>query len=379
MFDLFQETTQFAPDQLGAFLADHARRVGLADLTIYLIDYEQLHLVPIEGSDSSESVAVEGTVAGRAFRTGQQIEVAGDDGVRLWSAVVDGAARLGVLGATIGEVDDGIRGLVANLASVTAAFLITRGLCTDAYIKRRRSRPITLAAEMQWQLLPPLAMHSPRVSLAGLVEPAYEVGGDAFDYALNGDNVDFAVFDAMGHGLGSSQLAHLAVTSFRHSRRSGYDLADTCTAMDEVVAAEGGGERFVTCLMGRLNLADGHLAWLTAGHPRPLLLRGGRIVGSLPCEPTLPLGFGGAVAEIAEGGLEPGDRLFCFTDGMVEAHGVGEEPFGEARLADLLDRETLAGFDVAETARRLIQAVLAHHAYRLGDDATLFLLERTAT
>ena len=108
----------------------------------------------------------------------------------------------------------------AALCLVVAALLVTRGQCTDAYTAIRRSEKFSLAAEMQWDLLPPLSLDSGRVSVAGLIQPAYEVGGDSFDYAVNGERLDFAVFDAMGHGLESSQLAHLAVSSYRHSRRS---------------------------------------------------------------------------------------------------------------------------------------------------------------
>ena len=62
-------------------------------------------------------------------------------------------------------------------------------------------------------------------TVAGLLEPAYEVGGDCFDYALNGDvMLDVAVFDAMGHGLPSSIISGLAVGAYRHARRTGVPL-----------------------------------------------------------------------------------------------------------------------------------------------------------
>ena len=134
--------------------------------------------------------------------------------------------------------------------------------------------------------------------------------------------------------------------------------------------------RFVTCLLARLDLTDGRLWWITAGHPTPMLVRAGHVVGSLRGEPALPLGLGVSSVEPVENVLEPGDRLLVFSDGMVEAHAPGDDPFGEDRLLDLLGRETLNGLDVAETSRRLIHAVLDHHAYRLGDDATLLLVER---
>lgn len=129
---------------------------------------------------------------------------------------------------------------------MTAALLVTRGQCTDAYTVLQRSEAFSLAAEMQWALLPPLSLDSGRVSVAGLIQPAYDVGGDSFDYAVNGDTLDFAVFDAMGHGLESSQLAHLAVSSCRHSRRAGLDLAATYLAMDSTLRSPPGEEARVS-------------------------------------------------------------------------------------------------------------------------------------
>jgi hypothetical protein len=375
---LIHDAAEAPADGVGSFLRSWGDKVGLTDLTIYLVDYQQRRLAPVNTPAEFSSLEVDTTVAGRSFTTGQQIEVSVGGDVRVWTAIFDGSARLGVLGVTVGEVDDDLRQGLLHLASIVGSLLVTRGLYTDGLMMCRRTREMTLAAEMQWQLLPPLAMRSPRVSLSGLLEPAYEVGGDAFDYAINGDRLDFAVFDAMGHGLRSSQLAHMAVTTYRHARRYGANLPEMLTSMDEAVAAEGEGERFVTCLLARLDLRDGHLRWMTAGHPPPMLVRAGHVVGSLPGDPVLPLGLGGTLVGVIDDVLEPGDRLLGFSDGMVEAHATGGDPFGEDRLLDLLGRETLAGLDVAETTRRLIHAVLDHHAYRLGDDATLLLVERPA-
>ena len=247
----------------------------MRDLSVYVTDYEQRRLVPILGSTNTASINMDGSAGGNSFTTARQIEETTDGGVRLWSVVVDGAARLGVMAVTVSEIDSEARSLADSLAGVVAALLVTRGQCTDAYTTLRRSQSISLAAEMQWGLLPPLSLDSGRVSVAGLIQPAYEVGGDCFDYAVNGDILDFAVFDAMGHGLESSLLAHLAVSSYRHSRRAGHDLAATYQAMDAVIAGRGDGEAFVTCILGRLDLLHGGLTWINVGHPLPLLVRAG--------------------------------------------------------------------------------------------------------
>lgn len=351
----------------------------MTDLSVYLTDFEQRRLVPIMGSAATSSIDMDDSTGGRSFMTARQVDEAVDGGTRLWSVVIDGAARLGVMAVTLSEVDGVARSLADSLAGVVAALIITRGQCTDAYTTIRRSEKFSLAAEMQWDLLPPLSLDSGRVSVAGLIQPAYEVGGDSFDYAVNGDILDFAVFDAMGHGLESSQLAHLAVSSYRHSRRSGLDLDATYQALDAAVAGTGSGERFVTCLLGWLDLRDGHLTWINVGHPLPLLVRAGEVLGPLACEPTLPAGLGrdvigGSATEVAHDVLQPGDRLFCLTDGVVDSHRPGGEDFGEERLVELLAARSRAHLDAAETVRQLSHTVLDHNGV-LSDDTTCFLID----
>jgi hypothetical protein len=371
---LLHESRSAPPDGLGAFLAERAGRFGMRDLSVYVSDFEQRNLVPISGSASALALDIEGSVGGRAYSTAHQVEELVPGGRRVWSVVVDGAARLGVFAVTLDVVDDDARSLADSLAGVIAALLVTRGQCTDAYTTLRRSEKLSLASEMQWDLLPPLSLDSGRIAVAGLIQPAYQVGGDAFDYALNADTLEFGVFDAMGHGLRSSQLAHLAVTSYRHSRRVGLDLQATYAAMDEAVCEFGDGELFVTCMLGRLDVETGELAWVNVGHPLPILVRGGDVVRTLACEPTLPLGLGeGVAAHVQLDRMAPGERLCCVTDGVVEAHRPGGEDFGEERVRAVLAGST-GEWDAMETVRRLTHTVLAHHG-ELSDDATVFLLE----
>jgi hypothetical protein len=371
---LLHESRRSPPDEVVSFIASRLGGFGMSDLSVYVSDYEQRRLVPIVGSTGTAPIDMDSSTGGTSFTTASQVEEQSGPGTRVWSVVVDGAARLGVMAVTVASVDSEARALADSLAGVVAALLVTRGQCTDVYTTLQRSQEFSLAAEMQWDLLPPLSLDSGRVSVAGLIQPAYEVGGDSFDYAVNGEALHFAVFDAMGHGLASSQLAHLAVSSYRHSRRSGLDLAATYKDMDAAIASWGHDEMFVTCVLGRLDLLDGALTWVNVGHPLPLLVRGGEVVGSLTCAPTLPAGLGGDLAEVAHDTLEPGDRVFCITDGLVDSHRPGGEDFGEGRLVAFLGDPCRGHLDAAETVRQLSHSVLDHHG-TLSDDTTAFLVE----
>ena len=234
--------------------------------------------------------------------------------------------------------------------------------------------PMNLATQWQSQELPPMSMTAPDVGLSGILEPAYEVGGDSFDYALDEHVLHLAVFDAMGHGLGSATMATVVLAAYRHGRRRDVPLAELYTEMDAVVARTFPG-RFATGQLGRLDTETGELRWVNAGHPPALWVRRSRVIGELTGRPTHPIGFGGAAPAVHTAQLEPGDRLLFFTDGVVEERLGNGEQFGERRLRELIEQSTAEELAVPETVRRLSHALMAARAGRTSDDASLLLVE----
>jgi serine phosphatase RsbU (regulator of sigma subunit) len=207
-----------------------------------------------------------------------------------------------------------------------------------------------------------------------MLEPAYEVGGDCFDYALNGSQLDFAFMDAMGHGLHSAILAALAVGCYRHTRREGRTLDYIHQTIDTVIATENHGSAFVTGQAGRLDVETGLLHWTNAGHPLPMLVRHGRVVGELEGRPTGPWGTNIGTCEIHQDALEPGDCVLFYTDGITDGRG-GPEGFGTDRLRDLVDRYAFDEVPIALIVRHLVRAVVDHYGGKLRDDATVLMLQ----
>lgn len=362
------------PDDLAGTVRDHACRLGASDATMYLVDLEQRVLTPMGMQADADGLDIDATLAGRAFRSEAVVEVDGTEGDRrLWIPLLDGAERLGVLSVTLAEVDPLTEQRLRWLATLVAELIVTKSAYGDAIWFTRRRRGMNLASELRWAMLPPLSFTSPYVEIAGVVEPAYEVAGDSFDYAVNGTVAHLAVFDAMGHGLEASRMANLAVGGHRNGRRHGLGLVETFMMIDETVARSFGPEHFVTGLLATLDLVTGRLAVVGGGHPRPLLLRGTAVVGDLPGEICTPMGLGRAPV-VCETQLEPGDRVVFYTDGVVEARSPAGEEFGLARLGDLLGRAAAAQEVPSETMRRLTHSVLAHEAGQLRDDATLLLV-----
>jgi serine phosphatase RsbU (regulator of sigma subunit) len=230
-------------------------------------------------------------------------------------------------------------------------------------------------AEMLWRQLPPLTFATDRFVVTAQLEPWHEVGGDAFDYSIDGDTLRLAVFDAMGHGLGATLMAGVALAVYRNCRRDGRGLVATATAIDEVLSKQFGDESFVTAVLAELDLVDGTISTLSAAHPAPLLVRDGKALGELDTDPGLPLGLGGRDDTVVRASLQPGDRLVMFSDGVVEARDTDGAFFGADRLVDLLGRAEAARQTPPETLRRLVLAVLEHQQGTLQDDATLLMLE----
>jgi serine phosphatase RsbU (regulator of sigma subunit) len=363
------------PDGLAPLLVREAAAVGLTDLVVHLQDYDQLALLPLDSVPRpDEAEPVEGTLAGRAFATHTPVELSVESGVRLWLPLLDGANRVGVLALTAPHVDDAMRRTTQRLAGLVAQLLVTKGQYSDLLFRARRRRPTTLAAEMQWQLLPPLMMETPELAIAGVLEPAYEVGGDSFDYALNGTTLHLGIFDAMGHGLRAATMSAVVLGAYRHARRNGVDLAAKYAQMDAAIADQFGDDHFATAQLAHLDSVRGGLTWFNAGHPRPMLIRSARVIRSLRNTPTLPIGLGGGQPQVATEQLEPGDRVLFFTDGVVEQEAPDGDQLGFDRLADHVERQSAAGLSCPETVRR-IAAELLKPAVGLRDDATLLLVE----
>jgi hypothetical protein len=350
---------------------------------LHLIDHEQRRLVrlPTREVPGVATVGVEGTVAGRAFRSVRILSSDREGQPRLWVPVLDGGDRIGVLEVHLADpadlYDPALRQQCQWLASLLGHLVASMGIYGDLLERPRRRRPLTPSAELIWQQLPPLTAATDDFVLAGMLEPAYDVGGDAYDYALSERTVSVAIFDAVGHGMRAALMAAAALAGYRSARRDGRGVYDQARALDEVVSGSFGDSAFVTGVLAELDVASGRLRYVNAGHPAPLLLRQGRVVKELGGGRRVPFGLDTAALDVGEEVLEPGDWLALYTDGITEARDAAGSWFGEARLVDFITREIAAGQPPPETVRRLTNAVLGHQGGLLQDDASILLARWT--
>jgi hypothetical protein len=378
--ELLRRSHLCAPSDLAGVIADQARRIGARDVAVYLIDYEQRSLVALQPADRAP-LSVMGTIAGRAYKTTLTVPSSSEDcdGQRLWLPLLDGAERLGVLSMSFDEAIISERTVMVceRYAHLVAMLVVTKAAYGDVFEAARRRREMTIASELLWQLTPPLVFATDRLVLAGMLEPCYDNGGDALDYAVNEGVLHVGVFDAMGHGLAAAGVAAFALSAYRHSRRRGCGLLETYAAMDDAVRDQFPGERYVTAVIGQLDLRTGCLTWISAGHPPPLIVRDGRLTRTLSAPPATPLGIplAGPRPVVAEEWLEPGDLLLLYTDGLTEARHPDGQMFTVAGLGEFIEREAAAGQIAPETLRRLRHAIVDRQPGALRDDATAVLVE----
>jgi Stage II sporulation protein E (SpoIIE) len=392
--ELLSRSHLMRPGEVGNAVTRAAFPLGVTGVRIYLVDLQQRQLAllsPGEGQ-GADALPIDSTLAGRAYRTVtiQWAPVRGADreSYQVWIPLVDGTARLGVMCLTAADVSEAMLDRYRALASLVGLMVEAKTRYSDTYAQTQRSREMALQAEVIWAILPPQTLATDRVLVSASLEPAYEAGGDAFDYSLLGDHLHVSLFDAIGHDLSAGLLASVGIASCRGTRRAGGSLAAIAKCADDAIADSFGDARFVTALLCDLDLITGLLTWIPCGHPPPLLIRG-RTVKELARIPWPPLGLWGVNAgrrgerEHGDAGsvpvyaerLEPGDRVLLYTDGVTEGRAADGTPFGLERLADFIIRHSSALLPPPETMRRLNRAIVDYQQGRLRDDATAVLIE----
>lgn len=352
------------PDELSTVLARPAHRLlpDLRDLLArfwgvevicWLVDERQQALTAVDDPARSPE-PIDGGALGRAF-AGQQVlthDRQGRPGVAVPVSVR--GDRLGVL-ELLG--DDGATLLdqveLEQLGHQLAQSIVASSIHSDVLTRSRRTRQMTLAAELQWNLLPGQAYADDAVSVGALLEPAYSVAGDCYDWARDEHRLQVVAMEGEGQGVRASLAVTLALTALRNARRSGLPLADQVALADQAVYAQLGGSGHVAALVLELDLQTGMATAVDAGSPQLHRIRGG-VASQLHLEAQLPLGmFQETVYRAQPVDLVPGDRAVIVTDGLYAAPTASGLSYAEAVLANALNEARL--LSAAEAVRLLLR------------------------
>jgi Stage II sporulation protein E (SpoIIE) len=347
--------------------------LGVPGTEVLLIDYHQSHLVPFGDGTGGPAVLVNNHPAGQAYAAVRLVR----DGDHLYLPLAVYGERTGVLAARLpAGADEALTDDLAVVAGTLGRALRLADTATDVYREVRRRKRLTIAAELQWDLLPSRTCASAEFSLAGQLEPAYTVSGDNFDWSLSRQNLTLSVSAGMGSGIGAALLTQLTVNSLRNARRSGAGPVEAAELANGIVYGQYGGKAHSATLLLRIALSTSEAEIVDAGSPRMLRVRRGEIE-PLTFDEQLPLGmFSDTRYRTQPLTLVPGDRLIIISDGLYGARNSGGAIYGDGPLAAALRSARMQ--DPNEAVRFVIGDLLAHgEGAELVDDAIAVCLDWT--
>lgn len=193
--------------------------------------------------------------------------------------------------------------------------------------------------------------------LYALMDPAKQVGGDFYDfYLLHRNTLVFLVADVAGKGIPASLFMMRAKTILKSYAENNISIADIFTNANYELCQGNDADMFVTSWMGFLNLDTGELKYVNAGHNKPLIRRKDGEFEYLEGPAGFVLGgMEGIVYKEQKLMLEPGDEIFLYTDGVVEATNIDKQLYGDDRL--LRKANQCIGLDATDMCNRIKEDV----------------------
>ncbi|MEF9520395.1 PP2C family protein-serine/threonine phosphatase [Streptomyces violaceoruber] len=357
---------------------EHRHRARAVDLL--LADYAMTRLQPVGVlPHTCAPVSIHDSAPGRAFgaqephcvydRSASEVTVHLPVSVR--------GDRLGILSVTLPESDGPAPDVLEDLqgcADALAHEVVVAERDTDLFLRARRVERLTLAAEMQWQLLPGRSCSRPEYSLGAQLEPAYAIFGDSFDWSASADDLYVTVSNGMGEGIDAALLTNLAVNALRNARRAGLSLSDQACLADQAVYGQYKGSRYLSTLLFRFHLPTGHVEIVDAGSPKVWRVRRG-VVETIEMEEQMPLGMFEDTEYVPQHfQVEPGDRLLFISDGVYDALSPGGERYSVRALAASISNTRL--LPAAQVPRVMLQELLGHRgATPAADDSLVLCLD----
>lgn len=215
---------------------------------------------------------------------------------------------------------------------------------------RRLDNELALARAIQTSALPrqfPAFPDRWEFDIYAAMKPAKEIGGDFFDFFLVDEHrLAFLVADVSEKGIPAALFMMSGKTWLKSFARAGMKPADIFTETNRMLCYDNDPGMFITVFFGLLDLENGKLTCVNAGHNPPLLKRADGAFEYLRLEPDFILGTLPDI-EYSQHELQlfPGDRLFLYTDGVTEAMNRNEELYGTQRLQEILDAHANAALE----------------------------------
>ncbi len=208
--------------------------------------------------------------------------------------------------------------------------------------ENRMEQELTLAKNIQRSSLPtvfPPYPDSREYQIFASMDPAKSVGGDFYDiFRLVGRRLVFMVADVFGKGIPAAMFMMTAKTMIKNLMESGLSLSEAFTEANNRLCEGNEAEMFVTAWLGVLQVETGHVTYVNAGHNPPLIYKNGEGFKYFRSAAGFVLaGLPDIRYKQFEMDLQPGEKIFLYTDGAPEAVNPALEQFGEQRLLDFVN------------------------------------------
>lgn len=355
------------------------KQYAATTVDLLMADYAMTILQPVAALPyTAEPVSVHNSAPGRAFGAQEPYVRTSDcpPSVSAHLPVTVRGDRLGVLSVTL-PADQGtpeaLREL-GDIAEVLGHEIMVAERDTDLYVQARRAERLTLAAEMQWQLLPGRSCSRPEYDLGAQLEPAYAIYGDNFDWSASANHLTLTVTNGMGEGIDAALLTNLTINALRNARRAGLSLADQACLADQALYGQHRGALHLSALLLRFELSTGLVEVIDAGSPKIWRMRSGTFE-PVELEAQLPLGmFEDTLYTVQHLEVLPGDRLLFVSDGVYNVASPQGERYIEKALARAAMNTRL--LPPSQVPRAILQEVSGHRGpSRSADDAMVVCLD----
>ncbi len=240
---------------------------------------------------------------------------------------------------------------------------------------------LKIASSIQRDLLPrnfPPFPNRKEFDLRSVMCPAKELGGDFYDFFMPDEtHLAFLIADVSGKGIPAALFMTITHTLIRDFAEAGLSPDEVFRYANERLCAGNETGMFVTAWMAVLNVENGQMRCVNAGHNRPLVKRKNGRFEYLEMPPGFVLGgFPGMVFVEFTVQLFPGDRIFLYTDGVTEAMNKGGEFSGESRLSEWLDEAENLQISIDEYTSFLRKKIADFSdGAEQSDDITMLILE----
>lgn len=242
-------------------------------------------------------------------------------------------------------------------------------------------KELDVARQLQVSMLPlqrPLFPERQDIDVCGFMEPASSVGGDLFDaFFVNERRLFFCIGDVSGHGVASALFMARTIGLIRILAMSTVQPDRLLKQLNDRLCIGNDTNIFVTMFCGFLEVETGKMVYSNGGHCAPILrtAAGSRLM-PIPKGPLIGA-FAGMDFGAMRLSLNPGDMLFCYTDGVTEAQTTAGEEFSEERCLPILDQVGhISLAEVLDTFRREVAGFTGSGV--LEDDCTMLALRRPA-